>query len=369
MSDFFTKKQKKWWCDHCKKFIEYTNMSIDQHKRSKNHQKMVNHNFIYENRKARAKKLMESTGGVDHSTYSEIEQIEKAAHQSFNTQDSVRFESTNNQNNYINNKKNNSGGGILSHKETYNISNNLLDEIKHEKLQAEHQDLFNKRYLKKKKSREWGGFYDDASKKPYYYNFLTRISQWEKPVNYDGPEEEKKIENEPDNQENSLIIEESGNNLVNGNTGVIGKWEDVDPKDSFFKKFKAEEVELIENFYSEVDFLKKIKQEEEEEEDDEEEEFNNGTIDDYIIGKKEKIENDFPKLENNEIIDINEKLKKRDYDLRYVNQLFTIEDKNLNYIKPKADELLDGQTISFTFKTRKDEYTKKIKKPIFFDED
>ena len=368
MSDFYTKKQKKWWCDHCKKFIEYTNISIDQHKKSKIHLKMVNHNLIYENRKARAKKLMESTGGVDSSTYSEIIQIEKSAQNSFNTQDSQRFQFGKEINNFQNknNRMNNNGGGILSHKDTYNISNNLLEEIKLEKFQAEHKDLFNKRYLKKKKNREWGVFFDEISKRPYYHNFLTRISQWEKPDNYDGPEEEEKKE-ESENQ-NVKEDNKETNLKENSKIGVIGKWEEVDSKDSFFVKYRADEEKVNENFYSEFDFIKN-NNDPEDDDNQEDEEFNhNGTIDDYINGREQKLSY-IPNLENNEIIDINEKLKRRDFDLRYVNQSFTTEEKNLNYIKPKPDELAEGQTISFNFKTRKDENMRKIKKPIFFDED
>jgi len=376
MSDFFTKKQKKWWCDHCKKFIEYTNISIDQHKRSKNHQRMVNQNLIYENRKAKAKKLMESTGGVDPSTYSHIQHIEKEALRSFNSNDSQRFNSNESLIQFKGNTKKMLGGGIMSHRETYNMSNNLLEEIKLEKLQAEHQELYGKNYLKKKKNREWGVFFDDTTKRPYYYNFHSRVSQWEKPENYDGPEE-KEPQEEENPTEKGIETEEKPEENSDGNVGLIGKWQDVDPKESFFEKFKSKESEIKENFYSEVDFIRNNNPGDEEYDDDEEEEeedenkvqYNKGTIDDYIIGNVDN--NSFiPNLANEEIIDINEKLRKRDYDLKFVNQSFTKEEKNINNINTKiADEIKEGQTISFNLKTKKEDVTKKVKKPLFFDSD
>ena len=56
MSDFFTKKQKKFWCEECKMFIEYTGMSIEQHKRSKKHLQMINRDQAYKNTKNRIMK-------------------------------------------------------------------------------------------------------------------------------------------------------------------------------------------------------------------------------------------------------------------------------------------------------------------------
>jgi len=288
---------------------------------------MVNQNLIYENRKAKAKKLMESTGGVDPSTYSHIQQIEKEALRSFNTNDSQRFNSNESLIQFKGNPKK-MLGGIMSHRETYNMSNNLLEEIKLEKLQAEHQELYGKNYLKKKKNREWGVFFDDTTKKPYYYNFLSRVSQWEKPENYDGPEE-KEPEEEENLPDKGIDPEEKPEENSNGNVGLIGKWEEVDPKESFFEKFKAKDVEIKENFYSEVDFIKNNKSGDEESDEEEEDEnkvrYNKGTIDDHILG---------------------------------------------NHLNTKiADELKEGQTISFNLKTKKQDVNKRVKKPLFFDSD
>ena len=386
MSDFFSKKQKKWWCEQCKKYIEYSNMIIEQHKKSKNHQKMVNQTLIYEHRKAKAQRIIKNANaGIDDRTFSQIEQIEKSAQQSFNVNDSHRFEANNNNNiNFPNNNKkfNEKSGNILSSKDTYNTSNNFLEEIKMEKLQSEHKELFNKNYLKKKKNREWGVFFDESTKKPFYHNFYLKKSQWDKPVDFDGPEALKNVDiKDPEikkNLEEELKVDNEKTN--NSNKGVIGKWEVVDPKDSFFEKYKANESEIKENFYSEVDFLRKqnesgesdmdeIDNDEENYEQNKEQNTQKGTIDDYIKGNIQNECKTFLEIGNEEIININEKLKLRDYDLRFVDQMYTSEEKNVNNIKQKTDELLDGQTIAFSFKSRKDDSKKKMNKSIFFEED
>ena len=37
MTDFFTKKQKKYWCDICRVFIEYNRITIEHHKNTSQH--------------------------------------------------------------------------------------------------------------------------------------------------------------------------------------------------------------------------------------------------------------------------------------------------------------------------------------------
>ena len=37
MTDFFTKKQKKYWCEICRVFIEYNRITIEHHKNTSQH--------------------------------------------------------------------------------------------------------------------------------------------------------------------------------------------------------------------------------------------------------------------------------------------------------------------------------------------
>ena len=51
MSDFFTKKQKKYWCDLCHIFIEYNKLKIDANNKSNIQNNKNNKNKKYNNYK------------------------------------------------------------------------------------------------------------------------------------------------------------------------------------------------------------------------------------------------------------------------------------------------------------------------------
>ena len=51
MTDFYTKKQGKYWCNYCKIFIEYTHLMIEQHNRSKNHKNNMQREVSFQKRK------------------------------------------------------------------------------------------------------------------------------------------------------------------------------------------------------------------------------------------------------------------------------------------------------------------------------
>lgn len=196
MTDFFTKKQKKYWCEKCRIFIEYTKSSIEKHNQSKNH---INNSF-------------------SGSRYDNMKK---------------KF------NNYINNLKlsNEPTEKFLknkTHRGAYFESSNYFEEIKKESIKSkieksniikESEKEDNNNNLS---SRKWGVFWDETYKLPYYFNFITGDSVWEKPSDFDGDQKEiDKIK-----AENSKI-----------NEGNIGKYELVKEEESVFGKRKKSEDE------------------------------------------------------------------------------------------------------------------------------
>ena len=196
MTDFFTKKQKKYWCDKCHIFIEYTKSSIEKHNQSKNH---INNSF-------------------SGSRYDNMKK---------------KF------NNYVNNLKlsNEPKETFLKNKtqrEAYFESSNYFEEIKNESIKSkiEKSNIINETEKEDNNnntsSRKWGVFWDETYKLPYYFNFVTGDSVWEKPSDFDGSEEEIdkiKIENSKSNE------------------GNIGKYEIVKEEESVFGKRKKSEDE------------------------------------------------------------------------------------------------------------------------------
>jgi hypothetical protein len=270
MSDFFTKKQKKFWCEDCKIFIEYTAMSIEQHKRSKKHQQMINRDQAYKNTKNRIMK---------HINYMKDEP---------------------------------SDGNMLSQKTTREeFGNFFLDEIKKEKMKEE---LLEKTGKKSKNLKKWGVFWDVTHDLPYYHNFITKESQWDKPDDYDGPEPEVPKKNEGSTE------------------GIIGKWETVEPNKSIYGKRSTKE-ELLPGEVTKEDYINIYKYKQEEP---------TGTIDDYILQDDNKHdvleENKIINLTVDDVVDINEKLKK------YVKDDTTYTD--LSQIK-KSEHKEEKISISF----------------------
>lgn len=201
MSDFFTKKQKKFWCDYCKKFIEYSHQMIEQHNRSKIHKMNAERETKHKNRVAKNQKFKERS----HDN-----------------------------NNFLN-RKIERNDHILANKESYNESNDYLEEIKREKMT---EKLYLEGKLKDPNQKIWGMFFDNGTQLPFYYNFITKVSQWERPADYDGPE----LDFVQGNNENNEPKEEKAKNVAQP-----GKWEEVEPSSYFFKK--AENEEDIEKQY------------------------------------------------------------------------------------------------------------------------
>ena len=203
MSDFYTKKQKKYWCDKCHIFIEYTKQSIEKHNQSKNHINNSSSGSRYDNMKKKFNKYVSDLNFI-HNT----EQI------------------------FLKNKK---------AREAIIESSNYFDEIKKEAI----KEKIEKNIIKEEENvpkRKWAVFWDDNYKLPYYFNFNTGDSVWEKPEDYDG--EQKEID--------ELVIEKT-----KANEGNIGEYQIVKEEESVFGKRKKSENEEEEDNTSNRDIKKK----------------------------------------------------------------------------------------------------------------
>ena len=188
MSDFFTKKQKKYWCDLCHIFVEYNKLKIDAHNKSNIHLHNLNSTKKYNGYK---KKF----------------------------------------NNYINdlNEKNNKN--LLGNKfqrrqeiESLNAFNEVKNEIMTNQINLNKKEDLPKINLKPKE-RIWGVFFDTYYKLPFYYNYQSKESVWEKPKNFEGSE--KEIQS---------IIEEGEKYIKekSKDESKVGEWEFVQGKKSVF---------------------------------------------------------------------------------------------------------------------------------------
>ena len=189
MSDFYTKKQKKYWCNKCHIFIEYTRQSIEKHNQSKNHINNSSSGSRYEHMKKKFNKYVSDLNFI-HNT-----------------------EQT-----FLKNKK---------AREAIIESSNYFDEIKKEAI----KEKIEKNIIKEEESvpkRKWAVFWDDNYKLPYFFNFNTGDSVWEKPEDYDG--EQKEID--------ELVIEKT-----KANEGNIGEYQIVKEEESIFGKRKKSENE------------------------------------------------------------------------------------------------------------------------------
>jgi hypothetical protein len=176
---------KKFWCNECRIFIEFTKMSIDQHKRSKKHQYMINREQVY---KAQKEKLQRHTDYLRESDNSDKQLGKKTS------------------------------------RSNIPANNKFLEEIKREIQQEKIMATpYNK--MKKRKEKVWAVFWDQSSEEPYYYNFITKQSQWERPVDYDGPELE---DNKPAEYSEDL------------KRGTVGQWETVEKGSIFGKRSEKE---------------------------------------------------------------------------------------------------------------------------------
>ena len=199
MTDFFTKKQKKYWCEICRVFIEYNRITIEHHKNTSQHIHNMKRGTKYQKVKREYKNYVQDLKDKDQFT---------------------------NDNNNLLGKK------TFLHQKNDNTA--MFNKIKMEMMQEE---------LNKEKEQKnlWQIFYDKNYKNIFFYNFTTGISQWEKPDEYEITQEEiQKIIEEYDKK---TEIEKEKNEQ-----GNAGKWVKIDKKtaNKIFGKRKDDYYEKLE---------------------------------------------------------------------------------------------------------------------------
>ena len=199
MTDFFTKKQKKYWCEICRVFIEYNRITIEHHKNTSQHIHNMKRGTKYQKVKREYKNYVQDLKDKD------------------------QFTSDNN---------NLLGKKTFLHQKNDNTA--MFNKIKMEMMQEE---------LNKEKEQKnlWQIFYDKNYKNIFFYNFTTGVSQWEKPDEYEITQEEiQKIIEEYDKK---TEIEKEKNEQ-----GNVGKWIKIDKKtaNKIFGKRKDDYYEKLE---------------------------------------------------------------------------------------------------------------------------
>ena len=199
MTDFFTKKQKKYWCEICRVFIEYNRITIEHHKNTSQHIHNMKRGTKYQKVKREYKNYVQDLKDKDQFT---------------------------NDNNNLLGKK------TFLHQKNDNTA--MFNKIKMEMMEKE---------LNKEKEQKnlWQIFYDKNYKNIFFYNFTTGISQWEKPDEYEITQEQiQKIVEEYDKK---TEIEKEKNEQ-----GNVGKWVKIDKKtaNKIFGKRKDDYYEKLE---------------------------------------------------------------------------------------------------------------------------
>ena len=198
MTDFFTKKQKKYWCEICRVFIEYNRITIEHHKNTSQHI----HNM---------------------KRYTKYQKV-KRGYNSY-VQDLQDKQNFTNETEFL-------GKKILRQQKNDNTA--MFNKIKMEMMQKEIN-------TQKKEENKWQIFYDKNYKNIFYYNFNTGDSQWEKPEDYEISEEtiQKIIEEYNKKTEIEKEKNEEGN---------IGTWVKIDKKtaNKIFGKRKDDYYEKLE---------------------------------------------------------------------------------------------------------------------------
>lgn len=308
MSDFFTKKQRKFWCETCKIFIEYTKLGIDQHQRSKNHLRLVNQDLEYKNQKAKFQKLNAIYNSqpdlqnnrnlnpiINNVGNNDIKHENFINQKIFNQKDPMSSylpEDNKKQNSFLNKKiqriESNSNSGQNTTQQQNNLMNSnpsksrfnnqslnavLFDEIKKEKMKTEIQQTwkianplnfqqYNFNKMNNNINRTWTVFWDYTYNLPYYYNNFTGISQWEKPAEFDNliynqnsitSNDKETINNININIPKENNDSDSGNEIdeeteelekMRETQGILGKWEIVEKEESIFSRQKNQENEM-----------------------------------------------------------------------------------------------------------------------------
>jgi hypothetical protein len=307
MSDFFTKKQRKYWCESCKIFIEYTKQCIDIHNKSKNHLRMLNSDAVYKNMKRQI---------IRHNSNNYIDEDQKI---------------------FLNNKTSREENYELREENTRVIPNSMLEEIKKESI---------KQNIKKiSMNPEWTEHFDPQTGLNFYYNHITGLSQWNNPyetIKNKGSiqpesEHEPEFQLELENKESKTCIKENPKQLKQG---LIGKWEIVEKSESFFEKnkIKGGNKDYMPGIISEEKYHKL------------EEGLSDSDKDDDSLENQEN-------LTKEDFIKLNKKLRKIEY-----NTNTSLVEEKLSYPNIVESENLDIKSepgpVSFTFNTKK----KNIKK-------
>ena len=180
MTDFFTKKQKKYWCDICRIFIEYNRITIEHHKNTSMHLDNMKRGTKYHKMKR------------EYNNYVK------------DLRDKQNF---NNNNDFL---------GKKTYERQKKSNTQLFNQIKVEMMQKELK-------LKESGGQKWKVFYDKKYKHVFFFNFITGESQWEKPEDCEITEEEI----EQVIEEAKKIIEKDKEKKKEGNAG---EWVKIDKK-------------------------------------------------------------------------------------------------------------------------------------------
>ena len=198
MTDFFTKKQKKYWCEICRVFIEYNRITIEHHKNTSQHIHNMKRGTKYQKLKREYKNYVQDLKDKDQFT---------------------------NDDNFL-------GKKTFLHQKNDNTA--MFNKIKMEMMQKE----INK---EKEQNNLWQIFYDKNYQNIFFYNSNTGISQWEKPDDYKITQEE--IQKIIEEYNKKYEIEKEKNEQ-----GNAGKWVKIDKKtaNKIFGKRKDDYYEKLE---------------------------------------------------------------------------------------------------------------------------
>ena len=198
MTDFFTKKQKKYWCEICRVFIEYNRITIEHHKNTSQHIHNMKRGTKYQKVKREYKNYVQDLKDKDQFT---------------------------NDDNFL-------GKKTFLHQKNDNTA--MFNKIKMEMMQKE----INK---EKEQKNAWQIFYDKNYQNIFFYNSNTGVSQWEKPDDYKITQEE--IQKIIEEYNKKYEIEKEKNEQ-----GNAGKWVKIDKKtaNKIFGKRKDDYYEKLE---------------------------------------------------------------------------------------------------------------------------
>ena len=207
MTDFFIKKQKKYWCEICRIFIEYNRITIEHHKNTSMHLDNMKRGTKYQKMKREYNNYVKDLREKQHYT---------------------------NANNQFMGKKR-----YEAEAEKHN-NTQLFNQIKVEMIKKELK-------IQQNGGNQWKVFYDKKYKNVFYFNFATGESQWDKPDDCEITEEEI--------QE---VIEESKKKIAKEKEkhkeGNAGEWVKIDRKtaNQIFGKRQDDYYEKLEKMTKKI---------------------------------------------------------------------------------------------------------------------